>query len=222
MNRELGSGTVPVSRPAAGDFAEAEGAIVRADVVVDRAALERMPRLRVLARTGVGVDLVDVAAATERGVAVVVTPGAGTRAVAEGVIGMALHLVKSFGPLTRLVREGQWARRGEHTVVDLDGATIGIIGYGRISRRVAELAGAFGMRILAHDPAAPCHPTTSPSTTRTSSPPAATSSPCTHPVGDLVHLVADPKASASTPGQKSSPPAGRTPRPPASTSPTAT
>jgi len=154
VNHALGAGTVLVPRPSADDLAEAEGAIVRADAVVDRAVLERMPKLRVLARTGVGVDLVDVAAATERGIAVVVTPGAGTRAVAEGVIGMALHLVKSFGALTGLVRDGQWARRGEHTVADLDGATIGIVGHGRIGRRVAELATAFGMRILAHDPVA--------------------------------------------------------------------
>ena len=151
----LDSGTAFVPRPSPVDLAEAAGAIVRADAVVDRAALDRMPKLQVLARTGVGVDLIDVAAATERRIAVVVTPGSGTRAVAEGVIGMALHLVKSFGPLTGLVRDGQWARRGEHTVADLDGATIGIIGYGRIGQRVAQLASAFGMQILAHDPVAP-------------------------------------------------------------------
>jgi len=148
----LGSGTAFVPHPGPGDLAEAAGAIVRADAVVDRAALDRMPKLQVLARTGVGVDLIDMAAATERRIAVVVTPGSGTRAVAEGVIGMALHLVKSFGPLTGLVRDGQWARRGEHTVADLDGATIGIIGYGRIGQRVAQLASAFGMQILAQDP----------------------------------------------------------------------
>ena len=62
-----------------------------------------------LARTGVGTDLVDLAAATARGIAVVITPGAGAAAVAEGAIGMALHLVKRFGPLTALVREGRWA-----------------------------------------------------------------------------------------------------------------
>jgi D-3-phosphoglycerate dehydrogenase / 2-oxoglutarate reductase len=151
----LGSGTAFVRHPSPADLTEAAGAIVRADAVVDGPVLDRMPRLQVLARTGVGVDLIDVAAATERRIAVVVTPGSGTRAVAEGVIGMALHLVKSFAPLTGLVRDGQWARRGEHAVNDLDGATIGIIGYGRIGQRVAELARAFGMQILAHDPVAP-------------------------------------------------------------------
>jgi phosphoglycerate dehydrogenase-like enzyme len=128
---------------------------VRADAVVDAALLARAPRLRVLARTGVGLDLVDVDAASARGIAVVVTPGSGTRAVAEGVLAHALHLVKRLGPLTRLVREGRWAERAGQAVGDLDGATIGIVGYGRIGRRVGELAAAFGMRVLAHDPLDP-------------------------------------------------------------------
>ncbi len=65
---------------------------------------------------------------------------------------LVLHLVKRLDPLTRLVREGRWAERGQVPVGDLDGATIGIIGYGRIGRRVGELAAAFGMRVLAYDP----------------------------------------------------------------------
>jgi hypothetical protein len=71
---------------------------------------------------------------------------------------MALHLVKRLGPLTGLVRDGRWAERGRVPVGDLDGATIGIVGYGRIGRRVGELAGAFGMRVLAHDPFSPPPP----------------------------------------------------------------
>jgi phosphoglycerate dehydrogenase-like enzyme len=144
-----------VENPTPADLAVAVGAIVRADVVVDAALLARAPRLRVIARTGVGVDLVDVAAATDRGLPVVITPGSGTRAVAEGVFALVLHLVKRLGPLTSLVREGRWAQRGELPVGDLDGATIGIVGYGRIGRRVADLAEAFGMRVLAHDPISP-------------------------------------------------------------------
>ena len=110
------------------------------------------PGLRVIARTGVGVDRVDVAAATARGIAVVITPGAGAAAVAEGAIGMALHLVKRFGPLTDLVRQGRWAQRTAVSVGDLDGATLGVVGYGRIGRRAADLGAAFGMTVLAYDP----------------------------------------------------------------------
>ena len=87
-----------------------------------------------------------------------ITPGSGTRAVAEGVLAFALHLVKRLGPLTRLIRESRWAERDEVAVGDLDGASIGIVGYGRIGRRVGELAAAFGMRILAHDPFSPPPP----------------------------------------------------------------
>ncbi len=124
----------------------------RAEAQVDAGLLDRAPCLRVIARTGVGVDRVDVAAATARGVAVVITPGAGAAAVAEGAIGMALHLVKRFGPLTDLVRQGRWAQRAAVCVGDLDGATLGVVGYGRIGRRTADLGAAFGMAVLAYDP----------------------------------------------------------------------
>ncbi|HKX16213.1 MAG TPA: NAD(P)-dependent oxidoreductase [Propionibacteriaceae bacterium] len=148
----LGENVAFVADPTPQDIAKAVGAIVRADVVIDAAFLERAPRLRVLARTGVGVDHIDLVAATARGIPVVITPGTGTRSVAEGVFALALHLVKRLGPLTDLVRHGRWADRGQVSMGDLDGATIGIIGYGRIGRRVGELATAFGMHLVAYDP----------------------------------------------------------------------
>jgi D-3-phosphoglycerate dehydrogenase len=151
----LGETVEFVAEPGPEELANAEGAIARADAVVDAALLARAPRLRVLARTGVGVDLVDVEEASARGIAVVITPDSGTQAVAEGVLAHVLHLVKRLAPLTALVREGRWAERAGVAVGDLDGATIGIIGYGRIGRRVGELAAAFGMRVLAHDPISP-------------------------------------------------------------------
>jgi D-3-phosphoglycerate dehydrogenase / 2-oxoglutarate reductase len=143
-----------VEHPGDAELSLAAGAIARADARVDQALLDQAPALKVIARTGVGVDLVDVAAATARGIAVVITPGAGAAAVAEGAIGMALHLVKRFGPLTVLVREGRWAHRTQVPVGDLDGAVLGVIGYGRIGQRTGQLGAAFGMRILAYDPVA--------------------------------------------------------------------
>ena len=125
-----------------------------------------------------GVDLVDVAAATARGVAVVITPGAGAAAVAEGAIGMALHLVKRFGPLTALVRDGHWAQRGTVPVGDLGGTTLGVIGYGRIGQRTAELGAAFGMRSWPTTRSA-SRPPTCAAPTSVTSPGAAMSSPCT-------------------------------------------
>ena len=141
-----------VADPTDADLAIAQGAIARADAVVDNGFLARTPRLRVVARTGVGVEKVDLDAATARGIAVVVTPGAGTAAVAEGAIAMAMHLVKRFGRLTTLVRSGQWATRGTVSVGDLNGAVLGVVGYGRIGQRAAALGAALGMRVLAYDP----------------------------------------------------------------------
>jgi D-3-phosphoglycerate dehydrogenase len=88
-----------VPDPGDAELSAAAGAIARADTRVGQALPGTAPALRVIARTGVGVELVDVAAPTARGIAVVITPGTGTAAVAESAIGMALHLVKRFGPL---------------------------------------------------------------------------------------------------------------------------
>jgi D-3-phosphoglycerate dehydrogenase / 2-oxoglutarate reductase len=131
---------------------EAVGIVARATAVIDADLIDAAPRLRVIGRSGVGVDRVDLAAATRRGIPVVITPNGGTRGVAEGALALMLHLVKRLGPLTALVREGRWAERDALPLGDLDGATLAVIGYGRIGRRVAELAAAFGMRALAHDP----------------------------------------------------------------------
>ncbi len=145
---ELGSD--PNARAAA--LAAAIGLIARGQSVVDESLIEMMPRLRVIGRSGVGTELVDLAAATARGIPVVITPGAGTNAVAEGALAQILHLVKRLAPLTELVREGRWEER-EHAILgDLEGATLGIVGFGRIGRRLADLGHAFGMRILAYDP----------------------------------------------------------------------
>jgi len=124
----------------------------RAAAVIDAAVIDAAPRLRVIGRSGVGVDAVDLAAATRRAIPVVVTPNAGTRAVAEGALALILHLLKRVGRFTELVREGGWAKREELALGDLDGATLGIVGYGRIGRRLGDVATVLGARVLAHDP----------------------------------------------------------------------
>lgn len=131
---------------------DAVGLIARATSTVDQALLDSAPKLQVIGRTGIGVDRVDLDAASARSVPVVVTPTAGTRAVAEGAITLALHLLKRIGRYTTLVREARWTQRNALTANDLDGATVGLVGYGRIGRRVAELARAFGASVLVHDP----------------------------------------------------------------------
>src|ERR1700742_761446 len=141
-----------VLNPSDEDLAVADAAIVRAAFTVDAAMLDRMPALKVLARTGVGTDLVHVTEAERRGIPVVITPGSNTNAVAEGVFAHLLAAVKRLSTLTTLVREGRWDQRGAVTVGDLDGATLGIVGFGRIGRRAARIAAAFDMRVRAYDP----------------------------------------------------------------------
>jgi D-3-phosphoglycerate dehydrogenase len=148
----LGADVRFVEQPTAEDLQHAVGAIVRAAYVLDAAALAAMPSLKVAARTGVGYDLVDVAAADKNGVAVAITPGSNSQAVAEGVMAHVLHLVKRLAPLHKLVATGKFADRTKYPVGDLEGATIGILGFGRIGSRVAHLASAFGMKVIAFDP----------------------------------------------------------------------
>ncbi|WP_025134194.1 NAD(P)-dependent oxidoreductase [Leucobacter sp. PH1c] len=148
----LPPGTVFVADPAASDFAVAEGAIVRAAFDVDAELLDRMPLLRILARTGVGVERVDVAAAAERGIEVAVTPGSNSRAVAEGAFALLTALVKRVPESHAFVGGGGWGRDPVPTPGDLFGRTLAVLGFGRIGRIVAGFGAAFGMQVLVHDP----------------------------------------------------------------------
>lgn len=150
----LGAGFRFIAEPTEQDLAIARGAIVRAEFKLDNTALESMPNLRIAVRTGVGVDRVDLKAASERGVAIGITPGANANAVAEGAIAMMLSLTKKLSPLTELVRNNQWSSRDGEIPGDLEGSTLGLVGFGRIGSRVAQLAQAFEMRVLAFDPVA--------------------------------------------------------------------
>lgn len=133
-------------------LADALGLVARGPTVVSASLLEAAPRLRVIGRTGVGVDRIDLEAATARGIPVVITPGANADAVAEGTIALLLSLVKRLPALHAAVREGRWAERDALGVGDLAGTTIAIAGYGAIGRRVAALSRALGMHVIVCDP----------------------------------------------------------------------
>ena len=111
--------------------------------VLDRADL------RVIARTGVGYDSVDVPAATRNDVVVTITPGAVDASVAEHTIAMVLAVYRDVLGRDREVRGGEWTRRGGPR---LAGKTLGIVGLGRIGRHVAKLAHGLGLNVIAHDP----------------------------------------------------------------------
>lgn len=154
----LGDAIEFIEDPTEADLACADGALVRAAYAMDRARIDAMPHLKVIARTGVGTDLVDVAYARTRGIPVVITPGTNSVAVAEGVMAQLLHLVKRLGPLTRELRAGRWPASNAYPLGDLSGSTLGIIGFGRIGRIVTQYATALGMQALAYDPHADIPP----------------------------------------------------------------
>ena len=110
------------------------------------------PALRVIARTGVGYDTIDMAAATELGIQVVTTPGANENAVADHALGLLLALLRRIPELDADVRAGGWSRTGAHLPRQLAGSTVGVVGFGGIGRQVANRLAGFGVELLVHDP----------------------------------------------------------------------
>jgi D-3-phosphoglycerate dehydrogenase / 2-oxoglutarate reductase len=108
--------------------------------------------LRVIARTGSGVDNIDVEAATRARVPVIFAPGAGARPVAEGTIALMLAAAKRLGEQSAVLRSGAWADRYQVIGSDLAGAVLGVVGFGQIGREVGKIASALGMEVIACDP----------------------------------------------------------------------
>lgn len=129
-----------------------EGVIVRT-APFTREIIEAADSLKVIARHGVGVDNIDVQAATERGICVVNTPDANAVSVAEHVIIAMGTLAKQVFRMDSATRANLWERRNEYKAIDLECKTLGLIGLGRIGSLVARKAlGAYGMAIIAYDP----------------------------------------------------------------------
>ncbi|HET7790936.1 MAG TPA: phosphoglycerate dehydrogenase [Gemmatimonadales bacterium] len=132
-------------------LATADALLVRSETRVTAELLARAPGLKVIARAGIGVDTIDVPAATRRGIAVMNAPGANTVSAAEHAMGLLLSLVRRIPDAAAAMRRGEWDRkRFEGT--ELRGKTMGVVGLGRIGGHVAGLARAFGMTVVAHDP----------------------------------------------------------------------
>lgn len=135
-------------------LAGAHALIVRSETRVTAELLHRAPLLRVIARAGIGVDTIDVTAATRRGIAVMNAPGANTVSAAEHAMGLLLSLVRHIPWAAESMRRGEWDRK-KYEGTELRGKTIGVVGLGRIGGHVAGLAKAFGMTVIAHDPYLP-------------------------------------------------------------------
>ena len=130
---------------------EADALLVRSAVQVDRSVLESAPKLRVIGRAGVGVDNVDLAAATEAGVLVMNTPGGNAISVAEHTLGLMLAMARHIPQANASTRAGKWEKK-KFMGGELRGKTLGVIGLGSIGREVVKRARAFEMRMVAHDP----------------------------------------------------------------------
>ena len=134
------------------DLGSCRAIVARGAARLSGHTIRHATNLRVIARTGVGVESIDLAAATARSIPVMTTPGANARAVAEGVFAMALSLTKQLALATIIVRDGRFDQRDALDVGDLEGGTLGVVGLGHVGRNVARLGRTFGMTVLAFDP----------------------------------------------------------------------
>ncbi|MBI5385563.1 MAG: D-2-hydroxyacid dehydrogenase [Verrucomicrobia bacterium] len=129
-------------------------------VVLDRTVLSVLPRLRYVGVLATGYNVVDLAAARERGLVVTNVPDYSTRSVVQLTFALLLELTHHVGRHTESVRAGRWSRSAdfcywETPLLELDGLTLGIVGFGRIGRAVAQVGSAFGMKVLVHTPRPP-------------------------------------------------------------------
>jgi glycerate dehydrogenase len=124
---------------------------------LSRDTIDRLPRLQYIGVLATGINVVDIAAARARGIPVTNVPTYGTKSVAQLTFALLLELAQHAGHHAQTVRESRWTRSADwcywdFPLLELDGLTLGIVGFGRIGRAVADLAAAFGLKVLAFDP----------------------------------------------------------------------
>src|SRR6266446_7935512 len=130
---------------------ETDGLVVRSETKVTAELMDAARKLRVIGRAGVGVDNIDVPAATARGIVVMNAPDGNTITTAEHTIALLISLARRVPQANSSLKLGHWERK-RFIGVELQGKTLGIVGLGRIGRVVASRASAFGMNIIAYDP----------------------------------------------------------------------
>ena len=135
--------------------AQAQGILFRAKPRCTESLMAACTQLKVVGRHGVGLDTIDIPAATKLGIAVVHAPGSNSQAVAEHALMLMLVSVKRTVQIDRMTRAGDWGGRRDSQNTELAGKTLGIIGVGNVGRRVAKFTGALGMRVLGYDPYVP-------------------------------------------------------------------
>jgi D-3-phosphoglycerate dehydrogenase len=150
---EHGDWTVvsPDKEALAGQLTDADAILVRSATFVDAAMMDKAPKLRVIGRAGVGVDNVDLDAATKRGIVVMNTPGGNAVAVAEHTFALMLAMARHMVRADTTMHSGKWEKKTLQGT-ELRGKTLGIVGLGRVGVEVSRRALAFGMKVIAHDP----------------------------------------------------------------------
>jgi len=133
------------------ELADADALIVRSAVQADAALLAHAPKLRLIGRAGVGVDNIDAAEATRRGIVVMNTPGANAVAVAELTLGLMISMARNIPRANSSMHAAKWDKKSLQGS-ELRGKTLGIVGCGRIGLEVARRAKAFGMTLIGYDP----------------------------------------------------------------------
>jgi D-3-phosphoglycerate dehydrogenase / 2-oxoglutarate reductase len=132
-------------------LADADAVIIRSATIIDAEALEHAPKLRVVARAGVGLDNVDVEAATRAGVMVVNAPASNIVSAAEHAVALLLASARNVPQAMASLKSGQW-KRSAFTGVELQDKVAGVLGLGKIGVLVAQRLAAFGMTVIAYDP----------------------------------------------------------------------
>ncbi len=128
-----------------------DGIVIRSETKLTADLIERGERLKVIGRAGVGVDNVDLDAATRRGIVVANAPESTVISAAEQTIGLLVALARNIPQAHAALKQGRW-ERSRWSGFELDGKTLGIVGFGRIGQQVARRAIGLGMRVIAHDP----------------------------------------------------------------------
>ncbi|MDF9277604.1 hydroxyacid dehydrogenase [Arthrobacter sp. EH-1B-1] len=135
------------------DVADTVDAVILRGETFTSEMIARSPRLKIIARHGVGTDNVDLQAASEHGVWVTSTPGANSNAVAEHVFALLFSSARKLSSAQRAVVAGKWSEDKENLIgFELSGRTLGLIGFGSIGRRVAQMAVGLSMKVLVFDP----------------------------------------------------------------------
>src|SRR6186713_221906 len=133
------------------DLSDADALVVRSATKVTRDMIDAAPKLRVIARAGTGVDNVDVAAATARGIVVMNAPGANSLSVAELAMGLILSMARNIPAADASMKTSKW-EKAKFAGAEIRSKTLGLVGLGRIGQEVAARAHAFEMKVIAHDP----------------------------------------------------------------------